>query len=567
MSGRGGPTTGDLLDGLERDVSVYGAGAADRKLAALDGLEGRSFRSATDLLRFHEALCFLRAYPDDLRVRRRVDRLLRGFRRRRDVRRLRRSLRNTGVAGAEIRFRFFWPTARWLVHRWPRRLTVDWPEFVHRERLPEILPVILPYCETLGLDEVANTGREWVDLLRGPEETDAAFLVRRFEALRADTFGRERLYDTLDPPLRLEPGADLPGRGEEEYRKAPRRFQKGPLIRTRPDLSRDLQVPPGSVDRVRGGGARELIDLARLAMINRSRDLDAFAYADPEDVRLVDCGDGLAFACYGLLPERRLLLESSYGFLTLKNGVPVGYVLVSALFESAAIAYNIFDTFRGGEAARTYGRVLAMAHHLFGARSFSVDPFQLGHGNPEGLESGAWWFYYKLGFRPVDPDVQKVLRAELRAMRRDPRHRSSQKTLRKLVVDDLYFHLGRERREVLGRIPIGRIGLAISRYLAGRFGSARERGIRTCTAEAAALLGAGPLRRLPRRERLAWERWSPLIRALPGVESWTAAERSAAAAVIFAKGARQESDFVRRFDGHRRLRGAVLRLSRTNGPG
>jgi hypothetical protein len=81
------------------------------------------------------------------------------------------------------------------------------------------------------------------------------------------------------------------------------------------------------------------------------------------------------------------------------------------------------------------------------------------------------------------------------------------------------------------------------------------------------LLGAGPLRRLPRRERLAWERWGPLIRVLPGVEAWSAAERSAEAAVIFAKGGRQESDFVRRFDGHRRLREAVLRLARAAGAG
>jgi len=44
------------------------------------------------------------------------------------------------------------------------------------------------------------------------------------------------------------------------------------------------------------------------------------------------------------------LLESVYGFLTLKNGIPIGYVLVSALFGSSEIAYNVFETYRGGEA-------------------------------------------------------------------------------------------------------------------------------------------------------------------------------------------------------------------------
>src|SRR5260221_8761885 len=46
----------------------------------------------------------------------------------------------------------------------------------------------------------------------------------------------------------------------------------------------------------------------------------------------------------------RSLLESVYGFLTLKNGVPMGYVLTSALYHSAEVAFNVFDTFRGAEA-------------------------------------------------------------------------------------------------------------------------------------------------------------------------------------------------------------------------
>ena len=44
-------------------------------------------------------------------------------------------------------------------------------------------------------------------------------------------------------------------------------------------------------------------------MVTRSRDLDAFSYGDPRDVRLVDCVGGLAFACIGVIPERRLLRD------------------------------------------------------------------------------------------------------------------------------------------------------------------------------------------------------------------------------------------------------------------
>ena len=57
-----------------------------------------------------------------------------------------------------------------------------------------------------------------------------------------------------------------------------------------------------------------------------------------------------------------------------------------------------------------------------------------------------------------------------------------------------------------------------------------------------------------------WERWSPLLLALPGTERWTADERKAAVRVVRAKGGRHESDYVRLFDRHRKLRRAVLGL-------
>jgi hypothetical protein len=61
--------------------------------------------------------------------------------------------------------------------------------------------------------------------------------------------------------------------------------------------------------------------------------------------------------------------------------------------------------------------------------------------------------------------------------------------------------------------------------------------------------------------RLWWERWSPLVAILPGLERWSPAERSALVRVIRAKGGRRESEFVRRFDAHPRLPAAIRRLA------
>ena len=342
-------------------------------------------------------------------------------------------------------------------------------------------------------------------------------------------------------------------------------FQRRALRLERPDLRRELRRQPLAVVDVEPREAEALIELARESMVTRARDLYSFKYPDPRDVRMIECGDGLQFACIGLVPERRLMLEAVYAFLMLKNGVPLGYVLVSSLFNSSEIAYNVFESFRGGESGYVYGRVLAAARHVFGADAFTIDPYQLGHDNAEGLKSGAWWFYYKLGFRPHDPLVLQVLDGELKAMKRDPRHRSDTRTLQRLSAASVFYYMGKPRADVMGRLPLGEIGVGVSRYLASRFGAAREEGLRVCSREAMKLLGLRSLRGFDAGERQAWERWSPLVMALDGVEGWTVAEKRALAAVVKAKGGRHESEFVRLFDRHAKLRKAVVGVGGNEG--
>jgi hypothetical protein len=555
------------LDQLESLKTEYGGGAAGDKLDALGRLERLHLGRARDVLRLHEALCFLRAYPDGAEVLALVERMLLRFHRRRDLRRHRRALADSGIAGTEIRFRFFAPVAFRLGRRWGERLRVDWRPFRNAARLEALLPLLALPAEAPGLDEWAFSVRRWLRRLKGPGETDAAFLTRRFLALPMDDAARERLYDDLDPPLVLSPGPDTPSRTLAFHPVRSVAFQTGPLDRARPRLAQEVRRPPVSIRVASPREGRALVDLACDAMVTRQRDLDVFSYGDPGDVRVIDCGRGLQLAAIGFLPERRLLLESVYGFLMLKNGVPIGYALTSALYGSSEIAYNVFDTFRGGEAGAVFGRVIAAARALFGSDAFTIVPYQLGgDGNEEAIRSGAFWFYQKLGFAPRDPGVRRVLKGELARLQRDRRHRSDASTLKTLASANVHWSAGRERSDVLGLLPLPNVGLAVTAFVAARFGSAREAAARECSREAAALLGIRSLRGWGPEERLAFERWSPLVVILPGVGRWSSDERRRLAEVVRAKGSRRESDFVRLFDRHRRLRRAVRDVAERAAP-
>lgn len=559
----GGPSSPPLrlLSELERITFVYEPGVVDRKVELLARLARAALPSARAVVRYHECLCRMKAYPDTAAVRGEACRQLNAFDRRPDLRRHRKALIGSGIAGTDMVFPFFWFTALWILDQWPGSLNVDWEEPVDARRFERLLPVLLPPADGITIDQLSDTPRGWVKELKGPDETDADFLLRRFRMLPFGDAGREIAYDDMVFWLRLSAGPDTPSRSKAEDATAPVAWQKTPLDTARPDLLKEARRPPRSLRSVPRAEGQRLIDLARSSMVTRARDLDVFENADPDDVLRIECGEGLQFIAIGQRPARRALLESVYGLLTVKNGVPIGYVLMSSLFGSTEIAYNVFETFRGGESARLFGRVIAAARALFGSNAFSIEPFQLGYGNDEGLRSGAWWFYYKMGFRPVDAGVNEVLKGELKRIGKNARHRTDRATLKKLAAAHMYFHVGAPRADILGRIPLDTLGLRLTRGLSARGGSDREGTLRTMTREAALRLDFRGLARLKPAEREAWTRFAVMIDLIPKVENWSPAEKRAAIAAVSAKGGRHEYQFVKLFDSHSKLRRGVVKLA------
>ena len=543
---------------LTRAKQEFSPESGGLKTELLRVLDRGQLNSAPAVLELHETLCFMRAYPGTAEVLAAVERMLARFERRSDLRRYRERLADTGIAGTEIRFPFFAPTAAWLAQQWGAQLSIDWSSQKNIDKLERLLPMLGLYCETLGLDEFGFEVREWINRMKRPEETDAAFLLRRLADTPMTPRVRESLFEELDMTLCLKAGTDTPARTREKYASSNTALQSVPLHRGRPDLRQELGRAPKSVRRLPRKEAIKIVGLARSAMVTRARDLDAFAYADPNDVTLIDCGDGLQITLNSMIPERRFLLESNLGYMLFRNGVPVGYGTYTALFNSAEVAYSVFDTFRSGEAAWMYARILAVARHVLGANAFTIDPYQLGEDNDDAIASGAWWFYQKLGFRPRDRELLRLMNRELRRMEAKPGYRSSTATLKKLVTANVFFQTGRPREDVLAVLPLANIGLKVTGYLAKRFGGERAQGERVCAQEAGKLLGVRSFRSFSPGEKLVWQRWSPLVMCLPGVDCWPAADRRALAALIKAKGGESEVDYVRRFDAHRRLRRALV---------
>jgi hypothetical protein len=149
--------------------------------------------------------------------------------------------------------------------------------------------------------------------------------------------------------------------------------------------------------------------------------------------------DGLAFGLIGIAAERRRPGIAPYGYLALKNGIPIGYGDLIPHGRHVEVSFNVFPTYRGTQAAIVFARTLAMVRRVFGARSIGIAPYQIGYENREAIESGAWWFYTKLGLRPRHPEARKLARRELSRRRAKAGYRSSAKTLERLARWPLYY--------------------------------------------------------------------------------------------------------------------------------
>jgi hypothetical protein len=539
------------VDELDRLKHRYGPADRARKRALLDGLAGRRLRSAGLLRRLHEALCFLRAYPDDARILAAVEALLGSFPARVAALGSRgaRALDESGIAGSTIYCPLSFAAARWLAGRFPEATELDWTDAGTETAAAALLPrLVAPLREEAWVE----AGIRWQPRLRaakgGDPGSDLAWLLRQVSGAPAPAIA-QAIYDEIQPRVSWSLG---PGGGSRTDAKLPGRrvhFQRGPLPRRGPPLRRRLPGPRVTVRRPRPAEAAAILDAARSAVTVRYREVHAFNHADPDDVLLADAGRGVEIAWLGVAPAHRLPLRAHYGYLVLKNGVPVGYGDASLLFDGCEIAYNVFETFRQGESGFVFARLLGFLCQRFGVRTFWLSPYQIGRENDEALDSGAFWFYFKLGFRSVRPDLARLAAAEHRRIVRDARHRSARPTLRRLAEGRM--------RLALRRSP----GAAMPDVHAGTL-ARRAAGAPVAAGPVARRLG-GPARhwrRWPRAERRALEGLAPFLALVPDLDCWPVADRRALVEMVRAKGSRPQADYLRQLRRHRRLRRALLRL-------
>jgi hypothetical protein len=552
-----------LVDALAAVVARYAPEDQKRKCELLESLEHCAIRHPSTLLRLHEMLCFLQAYPDDARVLELVDRALEGFPSR--VARLGsavRRLHDSGIAGATLDYPFGYPMARWLAARFPRDTEIAWSRFHDADRLDETLSLLATSAEGDAFSEGGMGWRHWLRVAKGGRRmSDLAVVLELFARTGLPEETRDWLFESVALPILWRPRG--PGASRTLARLPCRRmfFYHGGLDRSAGDLVAALRRPPPLV-RAPRDRAEAMIEAARVAMATRQRELHAFAHPNPDDVLVVDAGRGLTLVFIGIEPDFRLPLESYYGFLVLKNGVPVSYGGGWELFGTLDFAVNIFASFRQGESAYIATQLLRAYRRIFDMRTVVVDRYQLGHESTEALRSGSFYFYHRLGFRPRDPDVVRVLAGERAKIAADASYRSPIPVLKRLAAAEMFLTLPGGLGAPEKRLRATDVSALVARMIAREFAGDRSLATRASAERVGRVLGAARRAGWPGAARRSFARMSLVAALVPDLAAWPLAERRALVAVMRGKGGASEMGYARRLDGHARLRRSLEALAR-----
>jgi hypothetical protein len=418
---------------LDARKGQFGAKAAREVVTLLKRAQGARFRDAGELIHFHETVLFLRAYPQSAGVLRAADRILFFFSER--LRKLPHEdfeyAEISGIAGTGLSTNFSYPFAKSLAERHGDCAAIDWTQYPHADRLGPILARLIPEAFEDWAIGPHPDWRAWYERANG----SLPWLIGRVTP---------EVYDLLELPVRWELGDSPASRSRARLPRTDIFYHDGPfLARKNVSIEAEFAGPKIAVNRLKPAEARRVLDVIIDASAVRYRELYGFLYPDATSVFHADLGRGMDFYFFGVARKWKLPQREYCAGMYFKNGVPIGYVEVlwprHEKGERMEVGFNLYYTFRQGETAWLYARLLKLFHERFRVGSFFIDPYQLGHENEEAIESGSFWFYYKLGFRPESDEVARLAERELQKIAADPGYRTRSAMLRKLAASPVVY--------------------------------------------------------------------------------------------------------------------------------
>lgn len=314
---------------------------------------------------------------------------------------------------------------------------------------------------------------ELLEALKIGEKHKFKFILDQFDALSGQPLLKDEWFANLNMQVSVQSRNAQFSRTRNNFRCQPV-FYHNEILKKINHLDL-LNSPVPAAATLSEQQKKEAIAVVKNSLVLTARETDPCTYMDESSFRLYNLERGISVTFYTMMPERQLPLESYVGYTLLKNGFPAAYGGAWIFGERAHFGINIFESFRGGESGIVLCQLLRTYRQVFGINYFEVEPYQYGLDNPEGISSGAFWFYYRFGFRPLNKKLLQLSNSEFRKIKAKPGYRSAEKTLIQFTESNIGLDLGAVQKHSVLEISSG-----VSALIAKNFACLRSRAVNHC---------------------------------------------------------------------------------------
>jgi len=429
---------------LKAEIHRFDAESNIRLQALLKLLSENTLQLSPILAAYYDALLFICAYPPDKRIllaaENELSRITSFLKMSRPQ--INTSFVNSGLPYTQYVSCFSHDFVCWLIRHPDCKVSIH--SFEHATfQLNDVLKLTLPSLErsetTAGFSNTALLDALWVK-----QKQQLPFVLNELSRFDQQPYVKDLLFDGLKMYVNLTPRNKkfsraynrIPGRKIYFHHELIKRFDSHALLDTKIRASKLSSVEKANI-----------ILIIKNSMALKDRETDPVTYMDEHSLRFYELERGISIAIYGMIPARQMPLESYVGYTLFKNGFPAAYGGGWVFGERSDFGINIFESFRGGESGYMMCQLLRVFRQVFHIYYFQVEAYQYGLDNPEGIESAAFWFYYRYGFRPLDKKLVKIAEDEFKKISGIKNYHTSKKTLLKFTESNIALNLS-------GMIPV-----------------------------------------------------------------------------------------------------------------
>jgi len=353
---------------------------------------------------------------------------------------LQNKLIGTGLLHTAIECNFSYAKILYVTKKFPNQISIH-SASSNTESQKSILKLLLPLVEYSEIFEGEKNLKHRIAKFHSSKtQTDLEWLLQLIQQSNLDAKAQAIIYNQLAIFIQWTVSDKEHSVSFLRGAAPPIYYHTKPLnkkINLQDIIQQKLPTPVKLNDK----NKERIIDAAKMTLFYLYRETEPFTNANKDDITLFQLDKGISIALFGSTNDKRYSLESYIGYLVFKNNIPASYGGGWIFGERCQFGINILESFRGGESGLIICELLRVYHQYFGATRFVVKPYQFGLHNPEAIKTGAFWFYYKLGFRPENEELHELALEEEKQKLINPNYKSAIANLKKYTKSNLALTL------------------------------------------------------------------------------------------------------------------------------